>query len=148
MIEVIDINITTYTPQYLQEEVFEKLKKVANKHKLILYEGYRSLEKQTEMFNKFKNEHPDLTEEECHKFVAIPEKAFHVTGKSVDVALEGKNMGTEYLCFDGRQRTDYYINEEVKENRKLLCDLMAEQGFENFYNEWWHFDYKGGELND
>ncbi|MDR1101747.1 MAG: D-alanyl-D-alanine carboxypeptidase family protein [Clostridiales bacterium] len=143
MVEVVDKNIITYSPQYLREAVFDKLVAVAKNAPtpIVLHEGWRSLEKQTKMFNAFKQDHPEMTDEQVHKFVAIPEKAIHVTGGAVDVTLQNYDMGTDYLCFDGRQKTDYYINAEVAANRELLCGLMLEQGFVNFYNEWWHFEY-------
>lgn len=132
--------ITTYSDQYVDEIVYEKLIRVANKYPLILFEGYRSLEKQIKMFNEFKKEHPAMSDEEVHEFIAMPSKAVHCTGGAIDVAIKGLDFGTDYLCFDGRQATDYYINEEVKKNRQLLCKLLDEEGFWNFYNEWWHFE--------
>jgi len=153
MVEVIDENIITYTPQFLREETFNKLVRVAKKspRPLILYEGWRPLEKQIKMFEKqkelLKKEHPELNEEELrqltNKYVAIPERAVHVTGGAVDVSILDIDMGTDYLCFDGRQATNYFDDKDqkIKENRKLLCDLMESEGFVNFYNEWWHFEY-------
>jgi D-alanyl-D-alanine dipeptidase len=137
LVLVNDESIITYTPQYLEESVYEKLKGVAKKApgKLILYEGYRSREKQIEMFNEFKKKHPDMTDEQVNKFVAIPEKAVHVTGGAVDVAILGFEGG-EYLDFENC-KTDL-----DNPNHKLLCDLMAREGFKNFYNEWWHFEDK------
>lgn len=153
MVEVIDKNIITYSKQFLREETFEKLVRVARKapKPLVLYEGWRPLKKQIEMFEKekklLKEQYPELDEAElcqkANKFVAIPERAVHVTGGAVDVSLLDFDMGTEYLCFDGRQATAYYDekNEKIKENRKTLCNLMESEGFVNFYNEWWHFEY-------
>ncbi len=143
MVEVKDENIITYSKQYLRKTTFEKLVRIAKKApaKLILFEGYRSLEKQTKMFNDFKKKHPEMSDEEVNQFIAIPTRAVHITGGAVDVSLEGYDMGTEYLCFDGSQATEYYINDEVKVNRDLLCDLMASEDFVNFSNEWWHFEY-------
>ena len=153
MVEVIDKNIITYSPQFVRETVFKKLVNIAKKAPapLVLYEGFRTLEKQTEMFEKQKNilkkEYPELDEnglcELTNKYVAIPERAVHVTGGAVDVSLKGFDMGTEYLCFDGCQTTIYYDgkDEKISKNRKILCDLMQEEDFVNFYNEWWHFEY-------
>ena len=145
MVEVNDKNIITYSPQYLRETVFKKLVSVAGNAPapLILYEGWRPLDKQIRMFSDFKAAHPDMTDEQVNKFIAIPERAVHVTGGAADVGLSGYDMGTEYLCFDGRQATVYYDgkDEAVAKNRKLLCDLMAAEDFVNFYNEWWHFEY-------
>lgn len=153
MVEVIDKNIITYCPQFVRETVFKKLVNIAKKAPapLILYEGWRPLEKQIQMFEKQKNilrnEHPELDEngllELTNKYVAIPERAVHVTGGAVDISLQGYDMGTEYLCFDGRQATAYYDgkDEKISANRKILCDIMSEEDFVNFYNEWWHFEY-------
>jgi len=143
MVEVKDENIITYSKQYLRKTTFDKLVKIAKKAPapLVLFEGYRSFEKQTEMFNNFKKEHPHLSDEEANKFIAIPSRAVHITGGAVDVTIQGYDMGTDYLCFDGSQATDYYISDEVAANRKLLCDLMATEDFINFHNEWWHFEY-------
>ena len=145
MVEVADKNIITDSPQYLRETVFNKLVNIAKKAPapLILYEGWRPLEKQIRMFNDFKAKRPGWTDEQINKFIAIPERAVHVTGGAVDVGLFGYDMGTDYLCFDGRQATSYYndIDEKIAGNRKLLCELMATEDFVNFYNEWWHFEY-------
>lgn len=143
MVEVKDDNIITYSKQYLRKTTFEKLVRIAKKAptKLVLLEGYRSIEKQTKMFNDFKKENPHMSDLEVHQFIAIPSKAVHVTGGAVDVTLLNYDMGTDYLCFNGRQATEYYINDEVSKNRKLLLDLMASEEFVNFSNEWWHFEY-------
>lgn len=143
MVEVKDQNIITFTKQYLRKTTFEKLVRIAKKAPapIILYEGYRPLKKQIQMFNDFKDKHPDMSDEQAHQFIAIPSKAVHVTGGAVDVGILGYDMGSEYLCFDGSQATEYYINDEIKNNRKLLCDLMASEDFVNFHNEWWHFEY-------
>lgn len=145
MVEVSDKNIVTYTPQFLRETVFNKLVRIAGNAPapLVLYEGFRPIEKQIAMFNGFKASHPGMTDEEVNKFIAIPGRAVHVTGGAVDITLLGYDMGTEYLCFDGRQATAYYdgIDEAIAENRRLLCDLAAGEDFVNFYNEWWHFEY-------
>ena len=145
MVEVIDSNIITYSPQFLRKTVFDKLVRIAGNAPapLALYEGWRSLDKQIAMFNDFKAKHPGMPDEQVHKFIAIPEKAVHVTGGAVDVGLLGYDMGTEYLCFDGRQATAWYDDKDgrIAGNRRLLLDLMAAEDFVNFYNEWWHFEY-------
>jgi len=153
MVEVIDKNIITYSPQFVRETVFKKLVNIAKKAPapLVLYEGWRPIEKQIEMFEKqksiLKEKHPELDEEALNeltnKYVAIPERAVHVTGGAVDITLLDYDMGTDYLCFDGRQATTYYDgkDEKISANRKILCDLMATEDFVNFYNEWWHFEY-------
>lgn len=135
MIEVNNANIKTFSPQKVDELVYEKLVRIAEKHPLILYEGYRPIEKQRKMFAAFKEQHPGMTDEECHNFIAIPERAVHCTGGAVDVALQG-NEGGEYLNWD-TCKTDL-----SNPTHKLLCDLMEQEGFWNFPNEWWHFEIR------
>ena len=33
------------------------------------------------------------------------------------------------------------LTDEQIKNRKMLHDLMVEEGFAPFYGEWWHFSY-------
>lgn len=53
------------------------------------------------------------------------------------------DMGTGYDCFDTLAHTlDPRIQGEQLKNRLMLKDVLEEQGFENYENEWWHFTYK------
>jgi D-alanyl-D-alanine dipeptidase len=53
------------------------------------------------------------------------------------------DMGTGFDCLHPLAHTNpsppYFITEQQKKNRALLVDLMAEQGFKNLAEEWWHY---------
>ena len=54
------------------------------------------------------------------------------------------NMGTEFDCFKDTANTNYYelnnINDEIRNNRRLLYNAMLQAGFTNLPTEWWHFE--------
>ncbi|MFM9373521.1 M15 family metallopeptidase [Streptomyces sp. Da 82-17] len=53
------------------------------------------------------------------------------------------DMGTGFDCFDTLSHTDDpRITGEQRANRDLLRGTLAEQGFVNLPEEWWHFTYK------
>ncbi|CAM5378609.1 TIM-barrel domain-containing protein [Streptomyces narbonensis] len=53
------------------------------------------------------------------------------------------DMGTGYDCFDTRSHTDDpRIQGAQRANRQLLKGVLAEQGFVNLPEEWWHFTFK------
>lgn len=85
----------------------------------------------------------------------------HLTGGAVDLTIRRKATG-ELLYMGGifddasdQTITDYFEklpkknnNEvlsasdlEARRNRRLLYWIMTEEGFANYPNEWWHFDY-------
>ncbi|OLT42644.1 D-alanyl-D-alanine dipeptidase [Saccharomonospora sp. CUA-673] len=50
------------------------------------------------------------------------------------------DMGTGFDCFDETAATEYPgVPDEVRENRFLLRDIMADAGFGDYPVEWWHF---------
>ncbi|MFC7490137.1 MULTISPECIES: M15 family metallopeptidase [unclassified Knoellia] len=53
------------------------------------------------------------------------------------------DMGTAYDCFDVLSHTaNPAFTGEVRENRDLLVDVLAAEGFANYENEWWHFTHR------
>ncbi|MFF5428371.1 MULTISPECIES: M15 family metallopeptidase [unclassified Streptomyces] len=53
------------------------------------------------------------------------------------------DMGTGYDCFDTRSHTDDpRATGEQRANRQLLKGVLAEQGFVNLPEEWWHFTFR------
>jgi len=151
--------IAVDVPQFVRVRVAEKLRVAAgmlpHDYKLILHEGWRSFERQSELFKHQRaitvSEHPDWSDAEVdiytHNFVAIPSKdalnpSPHATGGAVDVSIQGLDMGCEFLEMSERTRTDYYSeNETFASNRKILLVAMENAGFINFPYEWWHFEY-------
>lgn len=78
----------------------------------------------------------------------IAEKSGHSRGSTVDVTLEelsGREvcMGTAFDFFDPLSHTDDpRVTGAARANRQLLKRVLAEQGFANLPEEWWHFTYK------
>lgn len=53
------------------------------------------------------------------------------------------DFGTSYDCFDTKSHTaSKQVVFQARRNRALLVRLMAEEGFENYRREWWHFTLK------
>ena len=52
-------------------------------------------------------------------------------------------MGTGFDAFSKKTNTVYYegINNEIRNNRRLLYYTMIKAGFTNLPSEWWHYDY-------
>lgn len=152
---------------YLRKSVAEKLKiaekKLPDGYKFKIYDGWRPFSVQKDLYDNYRKKVeksiPGLTEEEINEltklFVSPPlwdkiAGPVHTTGGAVDLTIVDKNgneldMGTEFDCFKDTANTNYFelndINEEVKNNRRLLYTVMIEAGFTNLPTEWWHFDY-------
>lgn len=134
--------------------------------KLLIWDSYRTIKTQNSLFdmyyNKFKNE-LQLEENELleytKKFVSLTslEKkrpSPHNTGGAIDLTIcdnngNSINMGTYFDDFRPESYTRFFeekrergeILEEEKEillNRRILCNLFAEEGFMNYPYEIWH----------
>lgn len=140
--------------------------------KLVIFDGWRPNEVQISIFEKYKEELkeklPGIREEELvrktKQFVALPstdpaKPSPHSTGASVDLSIVNEQgllleMGTEFDETTERTKTRYFEEklqqgevlskkeEEILKNRRLLFHLMDLEGFTNYPEEWWHFDYK------
>ncbi|MGW5851195.1 M15 family metallopeptidase [Streptomyces sp. NPDC055254] len=78
----------------------------------------------------------------------IAEKSGHSRGSTLDVTLEhlsgrAVDMGTPFDFFDPLSHTDApEVTGTARANRRLLREVMAEQGFVNLPEEWWHFTHR------
>lgn len=60
--------------------------------------------------------------------------------RAPDASLD---MGTAFDCFDVLSHTaNPAFTGEVRENRDLLVNVLAAEGFTNYENEWWHFTHR------
>jgi D-alanyl-D-alanine dipeptidase len=83
------------------------------------------------------------------KYVANPSKgSAHNRGLAVDLTLidiDNRNeldMGTGFDNFtDSAHHSFNNLSPDVKQNRKLLKDIMKKHGFEMFDTEWWHYSW-------
>lgn len=143
---------------YIRETVLNKLKRIGvtiksmgKEYELEVVYGYRSLQTQKKLFNKFRSKFNktfsgiDLLEA-VHRNIAVPEVSGHPTGGAVDVQIlkanEPIDFGTKIweFCKDSYSFSPY-ISTLAKKNRRMLRDLMLEEGFAPFDGEWWHYSY-------
>lgn len=154
----------------LRKSLVEKLRKAKNKlppgFKFKIWDGYRSIETQTALWEDAKEQtrkkYPEFSEaeveNEARKFIAIPDDDKeapppHNTGGAVDLTLfdhgSEVEMGTKFDEFFEKAYPFYYHNlkdpskeeQKIKANRELLFKTMLSVGFRQDTDEWWHFDY-------
>lgn len=64
----------------------------------------------------------------------------HSRGSTVDLTVEGLDMGTGFDEFTERSHTaSHLVSPEARANRALLLRVMLAAGFVNYEREWWHF---------
>ncbi|HYC34350.1 MAG TPA: M15 family metallopeptidase [Candidatus Paceibacterota bacterium] len=150
---------------FLREGVAKKLEtaqKKLGKYKFKIWDGYRSRLVQNTIYKKFWDElqakHPEWGEERLKREVAVfvneandPNRIPpHASGGAVDltlVDLDGNelNMGTVFDHFGPEAHANYYeennIDTEIAQNRRILREALEAEGFKQYPDEWWHFDY-------
>ena len=116
---------------------------------LEIFYGWRSPTIQREAFETIKKElaTPNVTIEDIHKFIAVPDVAGHPTGGAVDVRIIDQNgiafdMGTAPHEFTVKSYVFApNISKEAFLNRQILRKAMIAAEFAPFDGEWWHFSY-------
>lgn len=104
--------------------------------KLKIFDGFRPMEVQKYMFNKFPGD-----------FVSNPEDGVvpHCRGVGIDLTLtdlQGNelDMGSDFDEFtDIAYHNCDKISAEAQKNRLLLLGLMSAAGFDFYSKEWWHY---------
>jgi len=110
---------------------------------LKIYDGYRPLRIQQKMWDLIRDE----------RFVSNPAVNLgrHTRGTAVDVTLVDKRgrplpMPSDFDEFSPRAAVNYGGGSaEERRNRDLLQRVMTRNGFLSYYDEWWHFDFRGWE---
>ncbi len=109
--------------------------------KLKIFDGFRPLEVQQYMFNKFSSNDPK------GGFVSNPTGGVipHCRGVAIDLTLtdlDGNelDMGTDFdefseLAFHNCDK----ISAAAQRNRLILLGLMSAAGFDFYSKEWWHY---------
>jgi D-alanyl-D-alanine dipeptidase len=109
--------------------------------KLKIFDGFRPLEVQQYMFNKFPSDDPK------GGFISNPAGGVipHCRGVAIDltlVDLDGNelDMGTDFdefseLAFHNCDK----ISTAAQRNRLILLGLMSAAGFDFYSKEWWHY---------
>ncbi|HUC90085.1 MAG TPA: M15 family metallopeptidase [Patescibacteria group bacterium] len=156
----LDRRMLPYTGEqiYVRQGVLTRLQKAAkllakqdNNLQLEVVYGYRALEIQKQLFEKYKAELQDTYSGKellatVHRLVAVPEVAGHPAGAAVDIQIlkDGKplDFGTKIWEFAADTLTfSPFINKEAWANRQLLRNVMLSSGFASFDGEWWHFSH-------
>ena len=106
---------------------------------LKIFDGYRPYSVTVKFWELIKDE----------KYVANPAKgSAHNRGLAVDLTLvdlktkKELDMGTGFDNFsDTAHHSFTNLNPAVKQNRKLLKEVMRKYGFDMFDMEWWHYSW-------
>ena len=87
--------------------------------------------------------YPDVDKKDLFKEGYIAAKSGHSRGSTLDLTIDGLDMGTAYDYFDKLAHTlNPAIGAVQKANRALLKLAMEKHGFKNLPDEWWHFTLK------
>lgn len=152
----------------VRKEVYDRLVEAAKKlpegYKLKIWDAWRPFALQHELYVLYsldivkEFELEACTDEQKNavisKFVSEPIEdrevpPVHTTGGAVDVTIVDANgndleMGTEFDAFSDKTYTNYFEGDGtsiVRDNRRMLYQVMTTSGFTNLPSEWWHFDY-------
>ncbi|MEX2461517.1 MAG: M15 family metallopeptidase [Paenibacillaceae bacterium] len=153
---------------YLREGAAQRLMKAAEKLpdglNFVVLDGWRPYKVQKVLYemtiDAFKKDGMAESEiyREIPKFVSYPSDNIdtpspHMTGGSVDLTIADQDgwldMGTGFDEFTDKAKTTWYeeaanlseTEHKIRNNRRLLKQVMTDVGFENFEEEWWHYDY-------
>ena len=70
----------------------------------------------------------------------IAEKSGHSRGSTIDITIQGLDMGSSYDLFDPLSHTgNERVPAQARANRLLLKLVMEKNGFRNYEKEWWHY---------
>lgn len=156
---------------YARETVVDMLKEAESKLptgcRFKIYDAYRPINVQQSLWDMYRKQvekkEPYLSDEEIDFktsfFVSKPsydinQPSLHNTGGAVDLTIVyndkyALNMGTLFDDFTKRSWSNHFEDDypehescyEVRDNRRLLYEVMTSVGFTNLPSEWWHFDY-------
>lgn len=128
---------------FLRPEVAEAIIRVHKKLQkqdlgIKIWDGYRPRPFQQRLWDKVPDE----------RYVTNPKKgSMHNRGAAIDLTIVDKkgkelDMGTPFDFF-GEKAYQTYTNlpQKVLDNRKLLRETMASEGFKHIRTEWWHYSF-------
>jgi D-alanyl-D-alanine dipeptidase len=150
---------------WVREGVAARLARVAQAlpegFTLVVWDAYRPLAVQAALFETYLAEliavHSDMPadalEHAAARYVTPPSRSVmapppHLTGGAVDLTLgfaDGRvrDLGTQFDAFVPEAETHAFegVDSPIRELRRLLYWSMRAEGFTNYAEEWWHFDY-------
>lgn len=153
---------------FVRREVYEKLLDAAKLlpagFRFRILDAWRPFLLQHELYEKYlKDIIKEFELEDCSvwqrkvvisRFVSAPINdteipPVHTTGGAIDLTIIDSNgmelnMGSCFDEFKDRTYTAFYEKEKselIRDNRRLLYNIMTGVGFTNLPSEWWHYDY-------
>ena len=91
-----------------------------------------------------KHYYPNVKKSDLFKDGYIAAKSGHSRGSTLDLTIDGLDMGTPFDYFDPRSHTNAKsVTKKQHKNRMFLKKVMEENGFKNYAEEWWHYTLKG-----
>jgi D-alanyl-D-alanine dipeptidase len=139
--------------------------------RFVVYDGWRPVAVQQAIYAGYqallRQQHPNWTaavlDQETRRYVALPSTdparpSPHLTGGTVDLSLldaAGRpvELGTAFDAFDPASRTTHYERQLAEQgtlpprdqaalhHRRLLYHALAQAGFINYPEEWWHYEH-------
>jgi D-alanyl-D-alanine dipeptidase len=87
--------------------------------------------------------YPGVDKKELFDRGYIAAKSGHSRGSTLDLTIDGLDMGTPFDFFDPRSHTESdAVTKAQHKNRMRLKKVMEANGFQNYAEEWWHFTLK------
>ncbi len=153
----------------MAEQAAKALKRVSDKLKeegytLKIWDAYRPQRavdhfvrwakdpKEVKMKNDF---FPNVDKDKLMEPGYIAEHSAHTRGSAVDITIVNlsTNLEVDMGCsFDFFGKIAWHgselVTKEQAENRKKLREVMEEEGFEAYLNEWWHYTLKNEPFPD
>ena len=87
--------------------------------------------------------YPNVPKSKLFKRGYIASRSGHSRGSTVDLTIDGLDMGTGWDYLDPLSHTaNATMTAQVRANRLLLKSLMERHGFRNYRKEWWHYSLR------
>lgn len=87
--------------------------------------------------------YPQVAKKDLFTNGYIAAKSGHSRGSTLDLSINGVDMGTPFDYFDPRSHTDAKtVTKKQHQNRMFLKEVMEKNGFANYAEEWWHYTLK------
>ncbi|HUY10696.1 MAG TPA: M15 family metallopeptidase [Candidatus Dormibacteraeota bacterium] len=83
--------------------------------------------------------YPNVHKDQLFAEGYIAAKSAHSRGSTVDLTIDGLEMGTPFDYFDALAHVDAPVPTQARANRMLLSEVMERAGFKPYPEEWWHF---------
>jgi len=84
--------------------------------------------------------YPYVQKKDLFKEGYIAARSGHSRGSTIDLSIEGFDMGTPFDFFDPSSYTlSPVITARQQKNRLYLRKVMEDNGFKNYPQEWWHY---------